>query len=45
MINDKEDIILMEQFIKAHFWDFTINPILLDYKLKDIFPDFNKSKV
>lgn len=40
MTNDKDDNILMEKFIK----DFTINPILLDYKLMDVFPDFNKSK-
>lgn len=41
MINDKDGIILMEKFIKVHFQDFTINPILLDYKLMDVFPDFN----
>lgn len=45
MINDKDDIIFMEKFIKVHFPDFTINPILLDYKLMGIFPDLNKSKV
>lgn len=40
MINDKGDIILMAKFIKIHFQDFTINAIILDYKLMDIFTDF-----
>lgn len=28
MINDKDEIILMEKFIKVYFENFIINPIL-----------------